>query len=214
MHPRLAIPLLIALPIAGCAAPSSYDVRERPASLRSSSDETLTVDSISAARAPRAAQEASGYRMPRKGDFEVTLGASGTNDEDFEAGSAALGGGVGYYLTDEFQLVGRQTLTFSDPGPGSDNWNGASRAGIDYNFRIEDSTIIPYVGALLGWVYGDNVDEQFVGGPAAGLKWYLRQDAFLQFNAEYQFFFDDEDRVGDVFEDGQFVYTLGFGVKF
>jgi hypothetical protein len=32
--------------------------------------------------------------------------------------------------------------------------------------------------------------------------------------AEYQFFFDEADNVDDAFSDGQFVYSLGLGVKF
>lgn len=72
----------------------------------------------------------------------------------------------------------------------------------------------PFVGVGLGYLYGDElVDESFIAGPEAGLKFFVVPNAFLFAMAEYEFLFDDPDDAEDRFEDGRFVYALGIGVR-
>ena len=149
----------------------------------------------------------------RTGSWEVTAGGAGSNDEDFEAGGGQLAGSVGYFLTDDLQLVGRQNLAFFEPGPGApDVWNGSTRAALD--LHLTDGPLVPFIGANFGWVYGDTVQETMAAAPEVGLKWYVRPDAFLQAIGEYQFFFKDTDQLDTAVENGNFVYGFAIGLRF
>ncbi len=66
----------------------------------------------------------------------------------------------------------------------------------------------------LGYLYGDGVNETFYGGPEAGLRYYVKSDAFIFGRASYQFLFESGDEIDDQFDDGRFVYTLGVGFTF
>lgn len=198
--------------LAGCATPTLAPLDNQA---------TLSEPYTTAAEAPAPAAAAATpaplpqdreRNMPRKGNVEVLLAGSGGNDEDFEAGSGAASLGLGYYLTDGLELVARQSGSFADPGPGSDAWSGVSRAGLDFNFVF--APLVPYVGGTIGYIYGDGVHDSWIAGPEAGLKWYIKDEAFLQASVEYAFFFDNEDTVGDAFDDGTFLYSLGFGLRF
>lgn len=148
------------------------------------------------------------------GDVEVLVAGTGSNDDSYEvgAGAVALGGNV--YINDYGTAITvRQALSFTDTGPGSDTWNGASRLGVQQTFDIE-GPVKPFIGALLGRLYGDTVDDTWTGGAEAGIKWYAQENAFLNASIEYQFLFDSNDQVGDVGDDGTFFYVLGFGVRF
>ncbi|MEM7201138.1 MAG: hypothetical protein AAF628_12770 [Planctomycetota bacterium] len=147
---------------------------------------------------------------PRAGQWEATLGGSGANNQDFDFGSFSAGGSAGYFLSDEFELGVRQTVGFADTGRST--WNGVTRVFADWHIPL--GRLYPFIGANFGWVYGDTVDETLAGAPEAGFKYFLKDDAFLQATAEYQFFFEDTESFGDGFEDGQFVYSLGFGLLF
>lgn len=151
-------------------------------------------------------------RHPGPGNLEVQLGAAGGNDEDFETGGGNLNASVGYYFGDVVELIVRQSLGISDSGPGPDTWNGMSRVGLDFNAQLDP--VILYAGGLFGRIYGDTVADSWTAGPEIGLKWYIKDEAFLNVGAEYQFFFDEDDRVGDAFENGSFVYVIGFGLLF
>ncbi|MGH7215097.1 MAG: hypothetical protein ACREIT_10075 [Tepidisphaeraceae bacterium] len=47
-----------------------------------------------------------------------------------------------------------------------------------------------------------------------GVKFFVNSTPFIFLMAEYQFFFEDSDDAGDAFDDGQFVYSLGIGLRF
>lgn len=147
------------------------------------------------------------------GNVEVSVFGSGLNDEDFEVGSAALGIAVNAYINDSGTAVAlRQILSFADSGPGSDTWDGSTRVGVQQTFEL--GRLMPYAGLLIGRTYGDSIQELWTGGPEAGIKWYVKDEAFLLAGVEYQVYFDSDDRVGDAFEDGTFYYQLGFGLRF
>ena len=74
--------------------------------------------------------------------------------------------------------------------------------------------IVPFVGINGGVVYGDSVKESIILGPEAGARFYVKDDVFLRALVEYQFFLDKSDRVGNAFDDGQFVMGVGFGIRF
>ena len=158
----------------------------------------------------RAAQESSSEFRPREGQWEFTLNGVGNNNDDFEVGAFTVGGSAGYFFTDNFELSVRQSASYSDL-TGS-VWNGTTRAAADWHF--DAAPVWPFIGANFGVVYGDTVDETLAAAPEAGLKWFLQDEAFLLAMAEYQFFFDNASELGDNFDDGQFVYTVGFGLLF
>lgn len=196
-----ALPLLLALLAQGCQTTS------KPAT----TPPDAAPGEPSASRSTPPAAPANGSQ--RAGSWEVTLGGAGSNDEDFEAGGGQLAGSAGYFLTDAVQLVGRQNLAYAEPGPGTpDAWNGSTRLALD--LHLLDGPLVPFVGGSFGWVYGDTVRETLIAAPEAGVKWYVRDDAFFQAMAEYQFFFENTDQLDSAVEDGNFVYGLAIGLRF
>jgi hypothetical protein len=107
----------------------------------------------------------------------------------------------------------RQTSSYSDPtGPSSGIWNSSTRGALDLHFPL--GSVYPYVGAMAGLTYGDTVRDSLMAGPEAGVKFFLKDDAFLLVGAEWQFFFDKGDSLDSAFDDGQFVYVLSLGLRF
>jgi len=156
--------------------------------------------------------------------WELTLSGTGSNGPDFNGVNAAVNVGVGYYLTDTatnaLEVGGRQALTFTDlggsgPGGKGSALNASTAAFIDYHFKFGDhGEWQPYVGANIGFVYGDTVSDSFEAGPEGGVKYYVNANTFIQLSVEYQFFFNKGSDASDAFSDGQFIYGLGIGFRF
>lgn len=144
-----------------------------------------------------------------EGNKELTLSGSGNNDNDFENGSIGLAGSFGYFLTDAFEVGVRQSFNWADAGESS--WAASTRAFADFHFDLGQWR--PFVGANLGYVYGDDVDDTWEAAPEAGVKYFVNDTTFIFGMVEYQFFFDDTDGIDDGFDDGQFVYSLGIGFR-
>lgn len=158
--------------------------------------------------APRRANDES--YGPEKGDWELLLGGTGTNDKNFDTGSFGFSGSIGYFLTENFELSARQNLNWADSG--SSSYIGATRGALDLHFDL--GRVYPFIGVNLGYVYGDIVDETLEAAPELGLKWFVKPDTFLYGLAEYQFFFKHTDDVDSGFDNGSFVYSLGVGFTF
>lgn len=145
--------------------------------------------------------------------WELTLSGSGANDNDFDSTLFNVNAQLGYYFTDQLQANLRQSIQFSDFGPGS-QLSGGTALGFDYHFDFgQDQRIVPFVGAAIGYNYGD-VNDTFFAGPEAGIKGYVNDTTFIYVNVAYQFFFEDSDDADDAFDDGSFVYGLGIGFRF
>ena len=145
----------------------------------------------------------------KQGDFELTLQGSGANGPDFDGVNFNIAGSLGYFLTDEFEIGARQSVLFEDLS-GS-NLNGSTRVFVDYNFNL--GQWVPFIGASVGYAYGDAVNDSFFGGPEGGVKYFVNNTTFIFASVEYQWFFDSGD-ASDQFSDGQFLYGLGIGFKF
>jgi hypothetical protein len=145
-----------------------------------------------------------------QGDWEMTLGGSGSNNDDFDAGSGAVSGSLGYFFTDALEVSLRQSVAYADSGP-SDAWSGTTRVALDFHFDLGNAR--PFIGANFGGIYGKGVEETFIAGPEAGLKYFVNTTTFVFFTAEYQFLFEDSDDISDTIDDGQFVYSLGLGFR-
>jgi len=144
------------------------------------------------------------------GNYEFTLAGSGSSDKNFDTTTASAEGALGYFFTPVIEGVIRQGIGFSDTQDDTD-WNGSTRLAVDFNIPLE--RFVPYLGGSLGYLYGDNVEEQFIAGPEAGLKSFVNDTTFILAAVEYQFLFEDADQADEAFDDGRFVYTLGVGFK-
>src|SRR5688572_13775798 len=82
-------------------------------------------------------------------DYELTLSGAGANGPDFDGVSFNVGGSLGYFLTNEFEVLLRQTIGYSDVGGGGSALNGSTRIAADWNFNL--GTWVPYIGANIGY---------------------------------------------------------------
>jgi hypothetical protein len=156
---------------------------------------------------PALAQEGVG---PSAGDWEIQLGGSGSNDNDFSTSQFNADVTLGYYFDRNWEGVLRQTVDYSDSSGSA--LAGSTRAGIAYNFD-GFGEVRPFLGADLGYVYGDNVADEWVAAGTAGAKWYVKPETFIFGRADYEWFFDEGD-ADDNFDDGRFIYTVGIGFNF
>ena len=148
---------------------------------------------------------------PYQGAWEFLLGGSGASDQDFDSNAVAVDITLGYYLTDTIEVGVRQNVTVA--GNEDDrSWNGSTTGFADYVFDLD--AFRPFVGVSLGYLYGDDTNDTFIGGPEAGIKYYVKDDAFIFGRVNYDFLFDSGDEIDDNFEDGRFVYSIGLGINF
>jgi len=150
-----------------------------------------------------------------QGDLELTLGGTANGGRDFDGFSGGINGSIGTFLTDELELGVRQSITYTDVGTAPEaggQLNGSTRIFADFHFDV--GAFQPFIGANIGYVYGDSVADTWAAAPEVGVKYFLNSTTFLYGLAEYQFFFDEADEVDDTFSSGQFIYSLGIGVKF
>lgn len=146
------------------------------------------------------------------GDWTVSLQGSGSSDNDVDNTTLSIEASVGYFLSNSFEMGVRQGIGYSDVQSGSDVWNGSTRGYLDYNFDMQRWR--PFLGVNFGYLYGDNVNDTWIAGPEGGIKYFLTPEAFLHALVEYNFTFDDADQADEAFDDGRFVYSLGFGIRF
>lgn len=150
--------------------------------------------------------------------WEITIGGGGSNSNDFNGFTANVNGSIGYYFSENLELSVRQSLQYSDvsgSGGGGSSWDGSTRVALDLHFPMgQNGNIVPYIGANVGYVYGQSVSDTWEAAPEAGVKVYLNSTTFVFASAEYQFFFDKASHASDTFSDGQFVYTIGLGFRF
>ena len=148
---------------------------------------------------------------PYQGAWEFLLGGSGSSDQDFDANNISVDVTLGYYLTDTVEVGVRQNVSVAG-NEDDTSWNGATTGFIDYVFDFD--AFRPFVGVSLGYLYGDDTNDTFIGGPEAGVKYYIKDDAFVFGRVNYDFLFDSGDEIDDNFEDGRFVYSIGLGINF
>jgi len=143
-------------------------------------------------------------------DMELTLSGSGSNDEDFDGTTLSIEASLGYFLTETWEAFVRQGIGYADLQGGS-QWNGSTRMGIDYNFDL--GAFKPFIGGNIGWVYGDEIEDQFTTGPEVGLKYFANENLFIYGMMEYGFLFNSSNEMDDNFDDGRYVYTVGIGYR-
>jgi hypothetical protein len=147
-----------------------------------------------------------------RGPFELELGGTGANGPNFNGFTAGGDVNVGFFVTDMLELGVRQSLNYSDIGGVS--WDATTRAAADLNIPLGDQgQFVPFVGANIGYVYGKGVRDTWEAAPEGGLKVFINATTFIYGSLEYQFFFNQNSN-SSVINNGQFIYTLGVGVRF
>ena len=149
---------------------------------------------------------------PQSQDWEFTLSGTGSSNNDFDNHNFGLSGSAGKYLTENWLVGGRQSFSFVDVENGDDNWNGSTRAFVDYVFDFDKFR--PYVGVSVGAIYGDGVSDTLAAGPEIGLKYYADKNTFIFAQTEYQFTFDDIGNADDNADDGIYQHAVGVGFNF
>lgn len=151
----------------------------------------------------------------QQGDKELTLSGTGSSDRDYDDTNFGVDIGVGYFFNTCLEGVLRQTVNYSKIQGDGTNWNGATRIGLDYNFVInrDDPRWRPFLGATVGYIYGDNTKDSFIAGPEGGLKAFVNDTTFIVASVGYDFKFSNNDDLEDDFKDGRWVYNLGLGFR-
>jgi hypothetical protein len=197
-------------PVTLAQDPSMTRPTPRPDTTSTPRTDTVQVQRTETTPAPRSD---SAVERRKRMPWEIAVGGAGSSNEDFDAGGAAASVSVGYFFNEVVAVSARQTSAYNDPSEsGSGFWNSSSRAAIDLHIPL--GNVYPYVGAMAGYVYGDTIRDTLTAGPEAGVKIFLKDDAFLQGGAEWQFFFDKGDSLETAFDDGQLVYFLSLGLRF
>lgn len=148
----------------------------------------------------------------QQGDWDVLLSGSGGSSHNWSGGNASLAASVGYLFTDSLELSLRQSLSMSD-SHGTENTRSGSTE-IAFDAHIGTGPVLPFLGVNFGRVYGEGVDDTWTAGPEGGVKWFLKQDAYLLAMVDYVIRFDSSHDLDDGWHEGDFVYTIGFGLTF
>ncbi len=143
-------------------------------------------------------------------DIELRLSGLAQTDVEFDGTDLSINGSVGYFFADQIEGGFRQGFSYTDIN--GDATNGSTALFANYHFGEPGAELQPFVGASLGYNYGDAVSDTFFAGPEGGVKYFIAESWFVFGQIEYQFFFDDEDSADDSIDDGTFLFRLGLGV--
>lgn len=153
---------------------------------------------------------------PEKGEQEFSISGTGSSDSDFDSGTFGVSADLGWYMRDNMVAGIRQSANYASiqgADIGNDYWNGSTRGYVNYQFL--DDRARPFIGASLGGIYGDGVEDSGFAGLETGLKYYVLTKTYIQARMEYQFFFDSTSDADNAFQDdGAWAYTLGVGFNF
>ena len=148
------------------------------------------------------------------GNWELTLAGIGTSNQDFDEHALGANIGVGYFVFDGLELSLRQTISYVT-GSDSDSTDASTTVALDWHLGFGDRRQWqPFIGAHVGYYYGDTFSDTFEYGPEAGLKYFVNDTTFLYFRAEYQMFSDTFGGGGGSDQDRQFLYGVGIGFRF
>jgi hypothetical protein len=145
-----------------------------------------------------------------KGDYTFSLGGGGNSDKELDNSVLSFNLALSKFITNETAVAVRQEFNFADVS-SDQAFNGSTRFVVDYYFKAGNTR--PFVGANIGYLYGDNVKEQFIAGPEVGIKHFLNTSTFVFVNVEYQFLFENTDQANNSMDDGRFVYSIGMGIR-
>jgi hypothetical protein len=169
---------------------------------------TLKVLGLAALALPFAANA-----QPAAQDWDVSLSGLGSAQNDFNgsprSGSSGSFGAqlwLGYFLNDNMEVGGRQSLNYASTTAGA-QWVGTTQLALDYHLHMDK--LVPFIGANLGYNYGtQGFRDTWNFGPEAGVKYYLQQKAYIFGLAQYQMPF-----TGKTLNEGRWAFSLGVGMN-
>lgn len=165
---------------------------------------------------PMAASAQSPEVGPRQGDRELSISGTGSSDRNVDSGSFGVTGDLGWYLQTHLVAGVRQSVNYASiegEDIKDDFWNGSTRGYLNYHFLSDSAR--PFVGASLGGIYGDGIEDSAFAGLEAGLKYYVQTKTYFLARVEYQFLFSSANDASDAFQDdGAWAYTVGLGYNF
>lgn len=148
----------------------------------------------------------------KQGDWDLTLQGGGTHGPDLDGVSAGAGVGLGYLLSDNLEVGVRQSVNFSDFGPGS-SLDGTTSVFTDFHFPMGDrGQWQPFVGANVGFNWGQGSNDSFEFGPEAGVKYFLNETTYIGLSVAYEMFCNNSTG-GSTLSNGDFIYGLMLGVR-
>jgi hypothetical protein len=139
----------------------------------------------------------------QQGDWTLTLTGSGQSDRDFDTTGLSALGQVGYFMTDQIEVNVRQGITFFRNG--GTNFAGSTAIGGDFHFDLDRWQ--PYLGAQLGYIYGDGVRDSWIVGPEGGVKYFVNNTTYVFGQVGYNFNLQGSSR------DDLWTYSLGIGFR-
>ena len=122
-----------------------------------------------------------------EGNWTLQLAGQGSNDKDFESGQVAVQFDLGYFLTKEINVGVREALDWND---GGSSWGTFTTLYVDYHFDMDRWQ--PFVGAFIGYAYGDGVDDDGNYGPEGGVKYFVNSTTFIAATVQYVLPFDSD----------------------
>jgi hypothetical protein len=146
------------------------------------------------------------------GERSFTISGTGSSDKNFDSTAFGATGELGWYMTDFAELGLRQSVNVFTAEHADDTWSGSTVGFFDWNFG--QAALVPFLGANIGGIYGDGVSNTGVAGLEGGLKYYVKDDTFINFGVQYEFLFNDTDDIDNRFNDGAFFYSIGVGFNF
>ncbi len=141
----------------------------------------------------------------QQGDWTLTLAGSGSSDRDFDSTGLTGAGVLGYFFTDQIEFNFRQGISYFDSQGASSQFSGSSAFGADFHFDLDKWQ--PFLGAALGYRYGDGVEDDFFAVPEGGLKYFVNNTTYIFGSVGYQFGFEGSS-ANDLW-----IYALGIGFR-
>ena len=136
------------------------------------------------------------------GNWALELSGSGANDKDWETGSASVNFNLGYFATKELEFGVRQGLVWADGGSA---WNGSTFGVVDFHFDMDRWQ--PYLGANIGYAYGDAIEDAWIAGPEGGIKYFVNSTTYIDGFIAYEW------NLNNGPDQGGYVYGIGVGFK-
>jgi len=137
-------------------------------------------------------------------DWDLTLSGQGANDKDFDTFNVSANFGVGYFLSDQFEVGMRPGVIIAD---GGSQYSWSLPVFADFHFDLGNGWV-PFVGANIGYnIGGGNVEDSWIAGPEAGVKYFVNGTTYVYGIVQYEF------NLNDGFDSGGFLYGLGLGVR-
>ena len=139
-----------------------------------------------------------------EGDWEMFVAGSGASDSGFDNTSLSATVSIGYFFNDNLEAGVRQGISFVDTDAGGSDFAATTAGFVDFHFDLDRWQ--PFVGAFIGYAYGDGVDDDGNYGPEGGVKYFVNSTTFIAATVQYVLPFDSDN-------DEFWQYSLAVGWK-